>query len=142
MHRILGRVAQGLAGLGLLLIMVSAVMPVPTVAGLALCLPWCQLRRGHFVLERLSRDWAPTRVWLLEALGAVIITLLLLTLAGHRVMGWLADDGFGLNAAEGLGALALSIGFATAALIAFWQAALLLAARVAFRSPAGTAELS
>lgn len=126
--------AQGLAGLGLLLLVMSVVLPVPAVTGLALCLPWCQVRRSHWVLERPSRDWHPRRVWLLEALGAVMITLLLLTLAGYRLMGWMAGDG--------LVAWVQSVGFAAAALIAFWQAALLLAARLALRPAAGKVGLS
>lgn len=134
MHRILGRVAQWLAGLGLLLGVMSVVLPIPPAVALALCLPWCQVRRGHFVLERPSRDWHPTRLWLLEALGAVLTTLLLLTLAGYRLQGWLAGDG--------IEALVLVLGLGVAAMVAFWQAALLLAARVAMRPPARGVELS
>lgn len=158
MHRWLGRIAQAFALLGVgLLIAVAAAIVLSVVGrnlfgrplfgdveltqmgvaiGLALCLPWCQLRRAHIAVDFFTQHLPPTAVWLLEAVGALLMTVLGLLLAWRTAAGaWSVYAAGETTMILGLpmwwAYAGLVPGLLLSAAVAFWQAVLLMAGRVA-----------
>lgn len=160
MHRWLGRIAQAFALMGAGLLMAVAVTTVLSVIGrnllgrplmgdveltqigvalgLALCLPWCQLRRAHLAVDFFTQRLSPSAVWLLEAAGALLMTLVGLVLAWRTAAGaWSVHQAGETTMILGLpmwwAYAGLVPGLLLSAAVAFWQAVLLVAGRVASR---------
>ena len=56
-------------------------------AAIAMFLPWCQIRRGNIIVDFFTTGMAPSRQRAFDALGALLLSLMML------VLGWRAAVG-------------------------------------------------
>ena len=158
MHRWLGHLARicAIAGAGLCLLVALVTVvsvlgrnlldhpvlgdvelaQIGVAIGIALCLPWCQLRRAHIIVDFFTQRLSQPSIWVLDAAGAVLMTLTCLLLAWRTLVGAVSVH----EAGETTMIMSLPMWWAYAGLvpgllltaaIAFWQAVLLLAGRLA-----------
>ncbi len=108
---------------------------------ISLCLPWCQLKRGNIIVDFFTQRLAQTRLWLLDALGGLLIAIFYTLLAWRSAVGAESvHTAFETTMILGLpmwwAYAGLVPGLLLSAAVALWQSGLLLAACVA---PAGHA---
>jgi TRAP-type C4-dicarboxylate transport system permease small subunit len=156
MHRLLERLAwafavlAGVCGCAVAFATVVSIVgravlarPIPgdvelTQLGIALaislCLPWCQLRRGHIIVDFFTQRVGDHALRRLDAFGALLMAVMVLLLAWRTGAGAVAV--FGAGETSMILALpmwwiyaALAPGLALAGVIALLQAALRLAGR-------------
>lgn len=156
MHRLLERLAwafavlAGVCGCAVALTTVTSIIgravlarPIPgdvelTQLGIALaislCLPWCQLKRSHIIVDFFTQRAAEPTLRRLDAMGALLMAVMVLLLAWRTGAG--ASAVFGAGETSMILALpmwwiyaALAPGLALAGLIAVLQVALRLAGR-------------
>jgi len=105
---------------------------------ISLCLPWCQLRRGHIIVDFLTQRLAPPHQWLMDAAGGVLMAVMCVLLAWRSAVGALSVH----EALETTMILGLPMwwayaglvpGLALGAAVAFWQAVLQVAGFTAAR---------
>ena len=105
---------------------------------ISLCLPWCQLKRGNIIVDFFTQKLPAARQWLLDAAGALLMAVLYVLLGWRSAAGALAVS----EAFETTMILSLPMwwayaglvpGLVLSALIAFWQAVLLVAGFTADR---------
>ena len=100
-------------------------------ASISLCLPWCQLHRGNILVDFFTQSTSVRTRQILDSVGAFLLAAMCVLLAWRTTMGALAVS----SAAETSMILGLPMWWAYAslapglllsALVAVWQAALLL----------------
>ena len=100
-------------------------------ASISLCLPWCQLHRGNILVDFFTQSTSVRTRQILDSVGAFLLAAMCVLLAWRTTMGALAVS----SAAETSMILGLPMWWAYAslapglllsALVALWQAALLL----------------
>jgi TRAP-type C4-dicarboxylate transport system permease small subunit len=100
-------------------------------ASISLCLPWCQLHRGNILVDFFTQSTSARTRQILDSAGAFLMAAMCVLLAWRTTMGALAVS----SAAEtsmilGLpmwwAYVSLAPGLLLSALVALWQAALLL----------------
>ena len=100
-------------------------------ASISLCLPWCQLHRGNILVDFFTQSTSARTRQILDSAGAFLMAAMCVLLAWRTTMGALAVS----SAAETSMILGLPMWWAYAslapglllsALVALWQAALLL----------------
>ena len=100
-------------------------------ASISLCLPWCQLHRGNILVDFFTQSTSVRTRQILDSVGAFLLAAMCVLLAWRTTMGALAVS----SAAEtsmilGLpmwwAYVSLAPGLLLSALVALWQAALLL----------------
>ena len=105
---------------------------------ISLCLPWCQFKRGHIIVDFFTQRLPAPQQWLLDALGGVLIGIMYLLLAWRSSVGALSVH----EAHETTMILGLPMWWAYAglvpglllsAVVACWQAALLVVGFMADR---------
>ena len=105
---------------------------------ISLCLPWCQLRRGHIIVDFFTQRLAAPRQWLLDAAGGVLMAIMCVLLAWRSAVGALSVH----EAMETTMILGLPMwwayaglvpGLALSAVVAFWQSVLQVAGFTADR---------
>jgi TRAP-type C4-dicarboxylate transport system permease small subunit len=103
-------------------------------ASISLCLPWCQLHRGNILVDFFTQSTSVRTRQILDSAGAFLLAAMCVLLAWRTTMGALAVS----SAAETSMILGLPMWWAYAslapglllsALVAVWQAALLLIGR-------------
>lgn len=112
MRRVLEAVAWGFAMLGGLCACAVAVMVVFSIVrragwgtpvqgdveltqfgialAISLCLPWCQQRRGHIIVDFFTQKARPRTVSLLDAAGALLMAAMVALLAWRTAAGAVA----------------------------------------------------
>lgn len=60
-----------------------------TGLAIALFLPWCQLRRGHIIVDFFTNRASPRTTARLDALGALLLAVVMLLLAWRTTLGGL-----------------------------------------------------
>ena len=151
MRRFLERVARWFAVAGGLCACAVAVMTVTSIAGrsllskpiggdveltqlgialaISLCLPWCQVQRGHIIVDFFTQRAGSGTLRRLDAAGAVLMALMVLLLAWRTAAGAIAVESAGeTSMILGLPMwwiyAALAPGLALAGVIALMQAGL------------------
>ena len=154
MHLLLRRLSRWFALAGALVALAVAAMAVWSIAGryvfsrpvvgdveitqmgialsISLCLPWCQLQRGHIIVDFFTQRLPERTQWLLDAAGCVLMAVMGLLLAWRTVVGALSvSDAFEQTMILGLpmwwAYAGLAPGLLLSSLVAFWQAVLLSA---------------
>lgn len=99
---------------------------------ISLCLPWCQLKRGNIIVDFFTQGLSAPRQWLLDAAGALLMAVFYVLLGWRSAAGALAvNEAFETTMILGLpmwwAYAGLVPGLALSAVIAFWQAVLLVA---------------
>jgi TRAP-type C4-dicarboxylate transport system permease small subunit len=99
---------------------------------ISLCLPWCQVRRGHIIVDFFTQRAAPGVNRVLDAIGCVLMGATVLLLAWRTGAGALAVRSAGeasmiLDLPMWWAYASLAPGLALAGLIALMQAAWLAA---------------
>ncbi len=94
---------------------------------IALCLPWCQLRRANIIVDFFTQKAPPAMNRALDALGALLLALMVALLAWRSTVGAQAVREAGettmiLGLPMWLSYAALAPGLALTALVAFAQA--------------------
>lgn len=113
------RFCAGLAGLGFCLLVAEALLSVVSIAGrtfflkgvpgdyelvqmlsaiaIALCLPYCELKRGHVFVDFFTM-WAPRSVTrVLDALACLLLSAVAFLLAWRTTIGMEEIRGYGEN---------------------------------------------
>lgn len=148
MERLLRRLALGCALAGCMAACAVAVLTVASIAGralwshpiqgdvelsqfgialcIALCLPWCQLRRGNIIVDFFTQKAGPRALRLLDGIGGLLLAVMVGLLAWRSAVGALAVHEAGettmiLGLPMWIGYAALSPGLALTALIALVQ---------------------
>ncbi len=154
MHLLLRRLSRWFALAGALVALAVATIAVWSIAGrylfsrpvmgdveitqmgialsISLCLPWCQLQRGHIIVDFFTQRLPERTQWLLDAVGCVLMAVMGLLLAWRTVVGALSvADAFEQTMILGLpmwwAYAGLAPGLLLSSLVAFWQAVLLSA---------------
>lgn len=105
---------------------------------ISLCLPWCQLRRGHIIVDFFTQRMAAPQQWLLDALGGLLMAIMCVLLAWRSAVGALSVH----EAMETTMILGLPMwwayaglvpGLVLSAVVAFWQSVLQVAGYTADR---------
>jgi TRAP-type C4-dicarboxylate transport system permease small subunit len=99
---------------------------------ISLCLPWCQLKRGNIVVDFFTQRLPPVRVWLLDAVGGVLMAILYILLAWRSAVGAQSvQAAFETTMILGLpmwwAYAGLVPGLLLSAAVALWQSGLLMA---------------
>ena len=99
---------------------------------ISLCLPWCQVQRGNIIVDFFTQGLAQRTQWLLDALGGVLMAAMYALLAWRTLVGaWSVHEAFEQTMILGLpmwwAYAGLAPGLALSALVALWQATLLVA---------------
>ncbi len=164
MHLWLRRLSRWFALAGALMAMLVAGVSVWSIAGrywlsrpvtgdveitqmgvalcISLCLPWCQLQRGHIIVDFFTQRLTERSQWLLDAAGCVLMAVMGLLLAWRTVVGALSvHEAFEQTMILGLpmwwAYAGLAPGLILASLVALWQATLLMAGHRVFGSAGG-----
>jgi TRAP-type C4-dicarboxylate transport system permease small subunit len=154
MHLLLRRLSRWFALAGAMVALAVATIAVWSIAGrylfsrpvmgdveitqmgialsISLCLPWCQLQRGHIIVDFFTQRLPERTQWLLDAVGCVLMAVMGLLLAWRTVVGALSvADAFEQTMILGLpmwwAYAGLAPGLLLSSLVAFWQAVLLSA---------------
>ena len=154
MHLWLRRLSRWFALAGALVALLVAAMSVWSIAGrywlsrpvtgdveitqmgvalcISLCLPWCQLQRGHIIVDFFTQRLTERSRWLLDAAGCVLMAVMGLLLAWRTVVGaFSVHEAFEQTMILGLpmwwAYAGLAPGLVLASLVALWQATLLMA---------------
>ena len=164
MHLLLRRLARWFALAGALVGLVVAGVSVWSIAGryllsrpvmgdveitqmgialcISLCLPWCQLQRGHIIVDFFTQGLPERTQWLLDAAGCVLMAVMCLLLSWRTVVGALSvQEAFEQTMILGLpmwwAYAGLAPGLLLGAMVALWQAMLLAAGHRVSAAPAG-----
>jgi len=154
LHLWLGRLSRGFALVGALVALMVAGVSVWSIAGrywwsrpvmgdveitqmgvalcISLCLPWCQLQRGHIIVDFFTQKTSERTRWLLDAAGCVLMAVMGLLLAWRTVVGaFSVHSAFEQTMILGLpmwwAYAGLAPGLVLASVVALWQATLLAA---------------
>ena len=98
---------------------------------ISLCLPWCQLRRGNILVDFFTQSTSVRTRQILDSVGAFLLAAMCVLLAWRTTMGAIAVSGaFETSMILGLpmwwAYASLAPGLLLSALVAVWQASLLL----------------
>ncbi|MFM8736788.1 MAG: TRAP transporter small permease [Betaproteobacteria bacterium] len=98
---------------------------------ISLCLPWCQLKRGHIIVDFFTQRLRRPHQWLLDAMGCSLIAIMYLLLAWRSAVGAQSvHAAFETTMILGLpmwwAYAGLVPGLLLSAVLALWQAGLLL----------------
>ena len=100
-------------------------------ASISLCLPWCQLHRGNILVDFFTQATSVRARQLLDAAGALLLAAMCVLLAWRTTMGAIAvrevsETSMILGLPMWWAYASLAPGLLLSALVAVWQAALLL----------------
>jgi len=100
-------------------------------ASISLCLPWCQLHRGNILVDFFTQSTSARTRQILDSAGAFLLAAMCVLLAWRTTMGAIGvSEVFETSMILGLpmwwAYASLAPGLLLSALVALWQAALLL----------------
>ena len=100
-------------------------------ASISLCLPWCQLHRGNILVDFFTQSTSARTRQILDSAGAFLMAAMCVLLAWRTTMGAIAvrevsETSMILGLPMWWAYVSLAPGLLLSALVALWQAALLL----------------
>jgi len=100
-------------------------------ASISLCLPWCQLHRGNILVDFFTQSTSVRTRQILDSAGALLLAAMCVLLAWRTTMGAIAvrevsETSMILGLPMWWAYVSLAPGLLLSALVALWQAALLL----------------
>ena len=100
-------------------------------ASISLCLPWCQLHRGNILVDFFTQTTSMRTRQILDSAGALLLAAMCVLLAWRTTMGAIAvrevsETSMILGLPMWWAYVSLAPGLLLSALVAVWQAALLL----------------
>ncbi len=100
-------------------------------ASISLCLPWCQLHRGNILVDFFTQSTSPRTRQILDSAGALLLAAMCVLLAWRTTMGAIAvrevsETSMILGLPMWWAYASLAPGLLLSALVAMWQAALML----------------
>jgi len=100
-------------------------------ASISLCLPWCQLHRGNILVDFFTQSISARTRQILDSAGAFLLAAMCVLLAWRTTMGAIAvrevsETSMILGLPMWWAYVSLAPGLLLSALVALWQAALLL----------------
>jgi len=100
-------------------------------ASISLCLPWCQLHRGNILVDFFTQSTSARTRQILDSAGAFLLAAMCVLLAWRTTMGAIAvrevsETSMILGLPMWWAYVSLAPGLLLSALVALWQAALLL----------------
>ncbi|NBS95399.1 MAG: TRAP transporter small permease [Betaproteobacteria bacterium] len=100
-------------------------------ASISLCLPWCQLHRGNILVDFFTQSTSVRARQFLDSAGALLLAAMCVLLAWRTTVGAIAvrevsETSMILGLPMWWAYVSLAPGLLLSALVAVWQAALLL----------------
>jgi len=116
-------------------------------ASISLCLPWCQLHRGNILVDFFTQTTSMRTRQVLDSAGALLLAAMCVLLAWRTTMGAIAvrevsETSMILGLPMWWAYVSLAPGLLLSALVAVWQAALLLVGQEIPEVGSGSAKTS
>ena len=116
-------------------------------ASISLCLPWCQLHRGNILVDFFTQTTSMRTRQILDSAGALLLAAMCVLLAWRTTMGAIAvrevsETSMILGLPMWWAYVSLAPGLLLSALVAVWQAALLLVGQEIPEVGSGSAKTS
>lgn len=116
-------------------------------ASISLCLPWCQLHRGNILVDFFTQTTSRRTRQILDSAGALLLAAMCVLLAWRTTMGAIAvrevsETSMILGLPMWWAYVSLAPGLLLSALVAVWQAALLLVGQEIPEVGSGSAKTS
>ena len=116
-------------------------------ASISLCLPWCQLHRGNILVDFFTQTTSRRTRQILDSAGALLLAAMCVLLAWRTTMGAIAvrevsETSMILGLPMWWAYVSLAPGLLLSALVAVWQAAMLLVGQEIPEVGSGSAKTS